>query len=220
MRQIPNSWFRHVWNLSRFTGYAFIDHEQWTIIRCNDQFARLLEYDETELAGVSIQRIIHDEYAETYIPALERVLEGESDEINRVVKYITKTHRAIVCRAITIPVEYRGEIAFMLKQITLLDEESREEVQRLRDIVKSLQSGLENVRGDMRVFMGKDTNIRVEGATITSGNTKNDVKVFAYLTAAVIALVSAGAYLAYISGWGFHHGDAKPPSPPNMESQK
>lgn len=198
--------------MSGVSGFAFIDHESWVIIRCNAQFGRILGYDESELEGRNLQDLYHYTDAATFRVALSRVIAGEEDCIDSVKRFITKAGTAVICRSLCHPLRYQGKVAAMFKQICVVaDDKLLAESISLRDTVSRLELDLENLRGDVRALVGRGGNVNIGSSEIKSGATTNDTAVFRYLVAGVIALLSVVGYLIYVGGWPLHGGGAQPP---------
>lgn len=217
-RPTPKSWFREAFQRARFCGLAFVDHNNWTIIQCNAAFAALLEYDCAELAGMSIQKITHDDDAGRYREALNAVLAGEQAEIDMTKRYLTRSGRAVRCRAVTTPLWFNNEVACMIKQVApIVDPVGMEERSVLRETVVRLQAQLELVEGNMKAMMSKPEHpaqINVGGARVNAGNTDqsthNSADMIKAVCGVIVFLLFVVAYLIYISGWSWHGGDAKP----------
>lgn len=213
----PRSWFRDAFFKARFVGMAFIDHHTWSIIQCNATFASMLEYDVAELVGMPLQTITHDSDAGRYREALRAVLAGDQEEIDMTKRYVTRTGRAIMIRAVTSPLRYNNEIACMIKQVApIVDPHAMDERVYLRETVVKLQAQLESVQGNIEAIMSKPevNQINVGGARVNAGNTDqsthNSADMIKAVCGVIVFLLFVVAYLIYISGWSWHGGDAKP----------
>lgn len=222
----PRSWFRDAFFKARFVGMAFIDHHTWSIIQCNATFASMLEYDVAELVGMPLQTITHDSDAGRYREALRAVLAGDQEEIDMTKRYVTRTGRAIMIRAVTSPLRYNNEIACMIKQVApIVDPHAMDERVYLRETVVKLQAQLESVQGNIEAIMSKpDVNqINVGGARVNAGNTDNsttnDIAFVRALCGLMVVLLMVIAYLIYIAGWPFHRGDADQMHAPKQDTQ-
>ncbi len=198
--------------MSGVVGFAFVDHESWSIIRCNGQFGRILGYDESELEGKNLQDLYHHSDAATFRVALSRVVDGEEDCIDSIKRFVTKAGTAVICRSLCHPLRFQGKVAVMLKQICVVaDDRVLAESMALRETVTRLESDLANLRGDVMALVGRGGNVNIGSSEIKSGATTNDTAVFRYLVAGVIALLSVVGYLIYVGGWPLHGGGAQPP---------
>lgn len=212
-KKIQQSWFRFAWRMSGVTGMAFVDHETWTIIRCNAQFGRILGYEESELEGKAIQDLYHSSDAGTYRESLKRVLDGEEDYLDSVKRFVTKAGTAVVCRSICHPLRYNGAVVVMLKQMCIVaDDRILAESMALRDTVAHLERDLANLRGDVMALVGKGQNVNIGGSSIRSGAITNDASVFRWMVIALIVVAGIATYGIYIGGWQLHGGQAKPPA--------
>lgn len=199
--------------MSGVVGFAFVDHESWSIVRCNGQFGRILGYDESELEGKSLQELYHHSDAGTFREALQRVVAGEEDCIASIKRFVTKAGTSVICRSLCHPLHYEGKIAIMLKQICVVaDDKILAESMALRDTVTRLEMDLANLRGDVMALVGRGGgNINIGSSEIKSGATTNDTAVFRWLVGGLVALLSVVGYLIYVGGWPLHGGGAQPP---------
>lgn len=213
-KKIQQSWFRFAWRMSGVTGMAFVDHETWTIIRCNAQFGRILGYDEAELEGKHLQDLYHSTDAATFRESLLRVINGDEDCIDSVKRFITKAGTAVICRSICHPLHFDGRVAVMLKQICIVaDDRITAEALHLRETVSKLEEDLKNLRGDVRALVGRRSgDVNIGGSSIRSGAITNDASVFRWMVIALIVVAGIATYGIYIGGWQLHGGQAKPPA--------
>lgn len=196
---------------------AFVDHESWSIVRCNPQFARLLGYDESELEGKSLQDLYHASDSGTYRESLKRVLDGDEECMDSVKRFIAKHGGSIICRTICHPLRFEGHVAIMLKQICIVaDDRIQQESVMLRDTVRQLERDLANLTGDVRALVGKpnDSSVHIGESSIRSGaqQNTNDAAIFRWIVAALVVLIGAASYLIYVGGWPLHKGGASPPT--------
>lgn len=199
--------------MSGIVGLAFVDHETWTIIRCNAQFGRILGYDEAELVGRSLEDLYHISDAGTYRESLRRVLEGSEDYLDSIKRFVTKAGVGVICRSICHPLRYNGKVVVMLKQMVILsDDRLMSESIALRETVTRLESDLMNLRGDVMALVGRRSDINIGGSNITSGASTNDASIFRWLVLALIVVAGIATYGIYIGGWQLHGGHAKPPA--------
>lgn len=177
----------------------------------------MLEYDCAELAGMSIQRLTHDDDAGRYREALAAVLAGEQPEIDMTKRYLTRSGRAIQCRAITTPLWFNNEVACMIKQVApIVDPNAMEQHTLMRETVVRLQAQFESLQVNVEALMSKPdvSNINVGGARVNAGNTDqsthNSAELIKAVCGVIVFMLLVVAYLIYISGWSWHGGDAKP----------
>lgn len=214
-KKIQQSWFRFAWRLSGVVGMAFVDHESWSIIRCNAQFGRILGYDESELEGKHLQELYHSSDAATFREALARVVAGDEPSMDSVKRFITKAGTAVICRSICHPLHFEGRVAVMLKQICIVaDDRITAEALHLRETVSKLEEDLRNLRGDVRALVGRRSggDVNIGGSSIRSGAISNDTAIFRWLVVALLVVASIISYGIYIGGWPLHGGAAKPPA--------
>jgi len=213
-RRAPDIFWKIAWSES-LCGYALMS-SGWTLLKCNEQFARMLGYAPLELCGKSEAEITH--------PAESTVSIQTADKYGRVDMeklYITKTGASVRCRLKANPVEHEGELVWF-SQILPVDERSNVEAlrQEYDQRLESLQRALSATHDDLRAIIGRDIEMRI-GDNIGGDKTGRDKIVTNQksLMIAIALVIAAIAGVKVASDWF----TAEPPNnrgqhtaPPNL----
>lgn len=182
----------------------------------NDAFSRLVGYSISELTNgmtwvditiqedvgsdmLSIKEILDGKRLMYTMEKTYRGKHGDEVEVNLTVfRYPLHPHTDVICF-----------IAHAMPRVAF-----QKDLEDVKTLAFQLRSRIENLMNEKEVpKAGTSTN--TSGVNISIGN--SDFNFPKWIVGVILALILAAMYLAYLGGWNFHQGEAKPPSLPNIE---
>lgn len=185
-----------------------------TIEKANPAVSLILGYSLSELEGRNISEIIHVNDRFKWTPEVNNLLNGKVECIRATRTFITHSSHAFNCTVRTFPLHHKTEIVKLITFLWAASADPNVLSESIEKRLKYLEELIERYGKPEDWHMVNNIHLgdQVGGDNVGRDKTINSTTIFYFIGTVMVAITTLLAYIAYVSTFNIHQGEADPPS--------